>query len=406
LGPRRGAKLGLAVATLAVLAACQPVKPPAPVGDSPAGDPPPGDSQSDSPPGTPALTWTPLVTGLSNPWDVAFLADGTMFFTERAGNVKVRRSNGTVIPLTGFDLPFAGPDVRAVGEGGMLGLAVDPDFASNRYLYTCYASTADDVRVTRWKVNTALAGFDERTDIVTGISYNSATIPGSDGRHSGCRPRFKPGTTHLYVGTGDSAQNGVPQNLDLLGGKVLRVTRDGLAVGGNVKGLVFSSGHRNVQGIAFAPGGGGVSIEHGPGVNDEVNLLVAGDFGWHPNSSACAGSYCENVPMTAPGAIAAVWSSGNVTPAPSGAAYLSGGQWGSWNGALAVCMLGGDAAGERELRIMFQNAQGTVTQTISAVPFGNTRIRLRSAVQGPDGNLYVATDVGGGGGQIIKVVPS
>lgn len=234
-------------------------------------------------------------------------------------------------------------------------------------------------------------------------------MPYTSGRHSGCRPRFQPGTNppQLYVGTGDSATNGVPQDLNSLGGKVLRVNRDGVAIGGNMSGRVFSSGHRNVQGLAFQPStSSGMSVEHGPGIDDEVNLIVTGDFGWHPNSGACGSSYCENVPMTAAGAIAAVWSSGGVTPAPSGASFLSGAQWEGWDGALAVCMLGGNTAGEQELRIVFPNAQGTITTTVSSLPFGNTRIRLRSAVQGPDGNLYVATDVGTPNGRIIQVVPS
>ena len=220
---------------------------------------------------------------------------------------------------------------------------------------------------------------------MTGSSYNSAAIPGSNGRHSGCRPRFRPGTSppQLYVGTGDAAIGTTPQDLNALGGKVLRVFRDGTDVPGNVQGKVFSYGHRNVQGIAFRADGEGVSIEHGPGIDDEVNLLLTGDFGWNPDPSVCGSSYCENVPMTAAGAIPAVWSSGGVTPAPSGASYLLGSQWGPWNGALAACMLGENQAGEQELRIMFQDAQGTVTQTISALPFGNARIRLRECDAGP-----------------------
>jgi glucose/arabinose dehydrogenase len=356
------------------------------------------------PAAAPTLTWQQFVGGLNRPWDMGFLADGTMFFTERPGNIKVRLPNGNVNTLTGADLPFTGPDVQAVGEGGMMGLAVDPDFATNRFVYTCFSSTANDNRVARWTVNGSLTGFDARTDIVTGMPYNSTTFPG---RHSGCRPRFQPGPPFLFVGTGDAATNGTPQDLGSLGGKVLRVTRNGGAVSGNMQGLVFSSGHRNVQGIAFQHATNvGMSVEHGPGVDDEVNRIFTGDFGWHPDVAACGGSYCENVPMTAPGAIPAVWSSGNVTPAPSGATFLSGPQWEGWNGALAVCMLGNAAAGERELRIMFPDAQGTIVATASALPFGNTRIRLRSAVQGPDGNLYVATDVAAPGGQILKVTPS
>jgi aldose sugar dehydrogenase len=114
-------------------------------------------------------------------------------------------------------------DVRAMGEGGMLGLAVDPNFASNRRIYTCFpwaASGGLDIRIVRWHVNAGVTALDQRADILTGISANPS------GRHSGCRPRFGP-DGFLWVGTGDAATGTNPQDPNSLNGKTLRITVDG-----------------------------------------------------------------------------------------------------------------------------------------------------------------------------------
>ena len=193
----------------------------------------------------------------------------------------------------------------------MLGLEVDPDFASNGYVYVCMASDAGastDVRLVRYELQTPNGGgLVQRTDIVTGMPYSS-------GRHSGCRPRFGP-DGYLWVGTGDAAIGTTPQDDDSLGGKVLRIDRNGNAAPGNPDGRRwFSKGHRNIQGMAFrASDDLGVSAEHGPSTDDEVNLLVAGNFGWDP-----VPGYNESVPMTDlmafPDAIEAIWSSGFSDP--------------------------------------------------------------------------------------------
>ena len=192
------------------------------------------------------------LTGLDHPWDVGFLSDGTMFVTERPGRLRVRLPNGAVSVIA------APPDVVSGGEGGMLGLAVDPQFATNRYVFTCFSSNAGgapDNRVVRWTVNPTFDGSTARTDVVTGLSYANG------GRHSGCRPRFGPDGA-LWIGTGDSAVGTNPQSLTSLGGKVLRVDRNGDRPAGNT-GLpggadprIFDYGHRNMQGIAFRPGTG------------------------------------------------------------------------------------------------------------------------------------------------------
>ena len=111
-------------------------------------------------------------TGLSNPWEIAFLGDGTMFVTERAGDVGVRLTNGTFRRLTQQNR-----DVVASGEGGMMGLAIDPNFGSNRRIYTCYL-TANDVRVVRWSVDQGLTAVGSKQPIVTGIPRSQRSALG------------------------------------------------------------------------------------------------------------------------------------------------------------------------------------------------------------------------------------
>jgi aldose sugar dehydrogenase len=347
---------------------------------------------------TPRLTVTTAVSGLDIPWDVGF-ANGTMIYTERAG--------GITAVVGGQKRLLAHPtDVVVASEAGMMGLAIDPAFDSNRYIYTCFASTLggpnNDVRLVRWKVNANFTCLTDRTDILTGVPVNTT---GELGRHSGCRPRFD-GAGRLWVGTGDAATGSAPQDPRSLGGKVLRIDRDGKGLAGNPGGAldprIWSYGHRNVQGIAFRADGLGVSVEHGPDQDDELNLLVAGNFGWNPVPAGGGPGYNEAVPMTDlqkfPGAIEAMWRSGSPTVAPSGATFINGAQWRTWDGTLAVAMLKGS-----KLYVFRQNALGGVTDMgVALQGYG----RLRTPVQGPDGSLYVTTANGGGTDRILKVTPN
>jgi glucose/arabinose dehydrogenase len=195
----------------------------------------------------------------------------------------------------------------------------------------------------------------------------------------------------------------------VLGGKILRIDTNGAAWPGNASGQRwYSRGHRNPQGIAFRPGSNDpYSVEHGPDVNDEVNQLVNGaNSGWNPNNGS--GGYDQSKPMTDPSLpgpiMTPVWASGGVTVAPSGATFLSGAQWKGWDGALAVACLDGSPDVGQRLLIMKLNAAGTAL-TEAPTTVLNLGIRLRSAVEGPDGNLYVVTDGLDGAGAIWKVVP-
>jgi glucose/arabinose dehydrogenase len=336
----------------------------------------------------PNHTVTTVVGGLDHPWDIGFLPNGTMIVTERVGRLD-RIVGGQRQVIT------APTDVLARGEGGMLGLAVDPLFATNGYVFVCMASTAgavDDVRVVRFTLAQNGASVLARQDVLTGLPYTT-------GRHSGCRPRFGPDGA-LWVGTGDSATGTVPQDPASNGGKVLRITRDGAPAPGNPSGLAwYTRGHRNVQGLAFRPSDGkAFEVEHGTTRDDEVNVLQAGgNYGWDP-----VPGYDETRPMTDlvkfPNAIVAQWSSGSPTIAPSGATFVTGSQWGVWNGALAVAVLKA-----QQLRVFFVNAAGNITGSVTALTsYG----RLRSVVQGPDGNLYVSTDNGGNADVILRVTPA
>jgi len=347
-----------------------------------------GDCSSTGGPTDIRLEVDDFIAGLEKPWDIAWLPGGTVLVTERPGRLNVYVDGVASAPFV-----VAPDDVVPRGEGGMMGLEVDPDFAANGYVYVCTTSNAggdDDVRLLRLTLRTPDGGAVlAREDIVTGMPY-------STGRHSGCRPRFGP-DGFLWVGTGDAAIGTTPQDDGSLGGKVLRVDRDGAAATGNPGGFRwYSNGHRNIQGMAFRSDGVGMSAEHGPTIDDEINLLVAGNFGWDP-----VPGYNESVPMTDlekfPDAVPAVWSSGSPTLALAGATFLEGPAWGTWNGALAVATLRAE-----HLHIYFVDAAGQVTGDERAV---ENQGRIRTPRQGPDGLLYITNDGGRGDGKVLRVTP-
>jgi glucose/arabinose dehydrogenase len=392
-----------------------------------------GSSEVSITPPTPLSPVAPTLTrevisvpgGLSAPWDLAFLPDGSMLITERCSGLSIVR-NGTRTRLFGAaGSQTVAADFFCEGQSGMLGVAVDPEFGSaNRFVYVFMASNATVPRrnrVLRLTLAADLLGVSGRTDIVDDIAFKDAgNVHGGAGAHSGGRIRFgiAADDRYLYVGTGDNHSGVLPQSPAApLGGKVLRVTRDGAAAPGNgapggFDARVFTYGHRNVQGIAFRPGGGQPFIaEHGPNHSDEVTALVAGgNGGWDPKDRpglACPDGYCgyagnaTTMPMTDtvrfPDAMRPSWTNDGSSQGLGPATFLSGAQWKAWDGRLAV----GIMAGQR-IEILTLGGTGLATASTTATAAnGSLSSRIRSLVQGPDGNLYVLTD----SNQLWRIVP-
>jgi glucose/arabinose dehydrogenase len=349
----------------------------------------------------PAMNVTVVQGGLDIPWDVGWLPNRTMLYTERGKGLSAI-VNGQPRLL------WRPSDLLVASEAGMMSLAVDPAFGVyNRDVFVCFASVANfvpDVRIARLSLDANVTTVVSRTDILKGAPINPA---GEAGRHSGCRLRFGP-DGYLWVGTGDAAMGVAPQNPWIIGGKVLRIGKSGQPAPGNM-GLPFdprieSYGHRNVQGIAFRANGQAYDVEHGTGCDDEVNLLSTGaNYGWDPVPRLPGDpSYDELTPMTDlvrhPNAVRAIWSSGCPTIAPSGATFVYGAQWGQWNGGLVVAVLK-----DSQLRMFRLSTDGRVV-TRQSIALTN-RGRLRTAIVGPDGALYVTTSNGGNSDAILRIEP-
>ncbi|MFO7305448.1 MAG: PQQ-dependent sugar dehydrogenase [Gammaproteobacteria bacterium] len=394
-------------------------------GSSPPSPPtqtPPPLQPSPDPQVTPQLQRSVVMAGLQSPWDLAFAPDGAMFFTEKCRGLSVRDVNGTTRRLFGSSgAAVVASDFFCQGQSGMLGVAVDPEFATNRFVYVYMLSSLSSPpsnRVVRLRVDVNYTTVGDRTDIITDIPYKAAgNAWGGAGAHSGGRIRSHPGEGLLYVTTGDNHDGPLPQDPTRLGGKVLRVTRDGAAAAGNnappgADARIFTLGHRNVQGIAFHPGTGQpFSCEHGPGHSDEVTpLLAGGNGGWDPRPEqgvTCADDYCGYIsnksdgtptPMTDldkfPNAMRPWWTNNGRSEGMGPCTFLIGTQWSAWDGTLAVGIMAG-----RRLDILQMDNDGAtiLVHTVSDIPAE----RLRSLVQGPDGSLYVATD----GGEIWRLTP-
>lgn len=335
----------------------------------------------------PSLRAQTVQTGLTIPWDVAFAPGGQMFVSERPGRVKVFRSSRPGAALLRSNRIA---NTHASGEAGVMGIAVDPNFSRNRFLYVC-ASRDHNGRwlnqVIRYKVRANWSLRWDRFVIRNGMKANTI--------HNGCAVEFGP-DGRLWVTMGDAANPSRSQNPRSLNGKVLRVNRNGsipsdnpIMPGTSSRSAVYSMGHRNPQGIAFHPTTGRVyAVEHGPEVNDEINWIRPGlNYGW-PCVTGNGTPYnpvpsCSGGPYTDP-----AWRSGAPTIATSGAAFVSGPRWQNWSGQLFVAQLK-----ESDLRrFVLTGGGGTASQR--ATYYNNRWGRLRGAVFGPGRHLFVTTSNG------------
>ncbi|MGW4483012.1 PQQ-dependent sugar dehydrogenase [Amycolatopsis sp. NPDC004368] len=344
--------------------------------------------------------------GLEHGWDVGFLPDGSLLVPQRPGKLALIRSGRAIDVRADFS------DVLVRGEGGLMGLVLAADFASSREFTTCQThqegGRAVDVRLVTWRLAPDGVSATRVRDLLTGLPVNPS------GRHSGCRPTLAPDGA-LLVGTGDTARSTLAQDRHSLGGKVLRLdAKTGEALPDNpffssadpVERRILTFGHRNVQGVAIRPGTGQiVTSEHGPTFDDEVNLIQPGrNYGWDPSKGGTDSSYDESVPMTDlerfPDAVRPLWTSGDITEATSGDAFLTGPQWGPNEGALAVVALKG-----QKLLLLHLDASAHVTGVTLPPEFSEHFGRLRAVRSAPDGSLYVTTS-NGSDDKLLRVTPA
>ena len=398
-----------------------------------------------------ALTVTADVFQQSeSPWDMAFLPNNTMFFTEKCKGLSVRLPSGSVNKLLGVGgsagFPAVKSDLFCDGQAGVQGVAIDPDFAQNRYIYL-YSSSKGSNRtyggynnvVMRMKVNPGLDAIFDIVEIVNDLGYKpmKSNHPfGGPGAHNGGRLRFGP-DGFLYITIGDNHNGAGPQSPTELRGKLLRVDRDGNAAAGNnapagFDKRIFAYGFRNPQGIAFRPGSGDVYLsENGPWHSDEVTKVVnGGNGGWDPRDNvngrgACPDGYCGYspnqmgalppaqraafMPMTDvkayPNAMKPAFNNNGLSQGMCGSVWLVGKQWKEWEGRLAVGYAGigihGTATGNRiDILDVASDGSSAKSEELQWPTFAG---RFRHLSQGADGALYVADEASG---NIYRVMPA
>ncbi|SNY60515.1 PQQ-dependent sugar dehydrogenase [Paractinoplanes atraurantiacus] len=286
-----------------------------------------------------------IATGIEVPWGLAFLPDGSALVSERESGDILRIPAGGGDPTTAYHVD----GVSAQGEGGLLGVAVDPDYDQNKFVYA-YFTAADDNRIVRFdaekKSKVILDGIDKA------------------GIHNGGRIAFGP-DGFLYVGTGDAGDGSASQDRDDLNGKILRITRDGAAAPGNptAGSPVWSMGHRNVQGLAWGPDEKMYGIEFGQNTWDEVNVIEPGkNYGW-PEAEGKAGDGRYVDPLVQ-------WTTDEASP--SGAAVAGDDLY---------------VAGLRGERLWVVPLSGGEPRA----EFTGTYGRLRTVATAPDGALWLTT---------------
>lgn len=345
----------------------------------------------------PQLSISTVLTGYEIIWGFDFLPSGDLLFTEKRGKI-YRHSNGVVTELTGF------PAVRNSGQGGLLDIRVHPDYASNGWVYACYAANATDgsgeLRLIRFKIaGTAIQSVENIFTTGGGNTWSG---------HYGSRIAFDANRMlYLSVGEGGTGSYGGPtasnrnsSNTSSAWGKIHRLTAAGgipldnpILPGQTSASTLFAYGVRNPQGMTIHPTTGAVwESEHGPKGGDEINIITrAANYGWPFYS---LGTNYDNTVIsqghTATGIVAPIFS---WTPSigVSGMAFITHNSFKAWKGSLLV----GALAAQKLYRCVVSGtsiSEAAIVEGISG--------RVRHVAQAPNGSVYVAIE---GPGRIIEI---
>ena len=317
-----------------------------------------------------------LATGLDTPWEIAFLPDGRALVTERPGRLRLLSREGELQRR-----PVAEVESAEIGEGGLLGLAIDPRFRRNRFIYL-YRTMPREIEIVRYRLEGDRLHDEQNIagDIEVGPIHDSGRLAfGPDER--------------LYINTGDAGSPDLAQDPRSLNGKTLRMDPAAYRGRGG-RPEIFTLGHRNGQGLTWQPGSDRLfEAEHGEIGNDEINELRRGrNYGW-PDAEGDnqRGRFTGPVVLYEEGI------------APSGASFARS-KGSAWTGDLFVAGL----RGEQLRRIDFKGERAVRDEALFVERFG----RLRTVTEGPDGALYVLTSNQDGRGdptpdddRILRIVP-
>jgi glucose/arabinose dehydrogenase len=349
-----------------------------------------------------AFDVVPAVKGLAFPWGMTFLPDGRMLVSERPGRLRLVGKDGALSPAI-----VGAPAVDARGQGGMLGVALDPKFATNHLIYWSYSEPrGNGVNNTAVARGRLVDGPAPKVENVEVIFHQAPSLAST--LHFGSRLVFAPdGTLFVTMGERSITEGRMQaQRLDGLLGKLVRINPDGSIPKDNpfvgkpgVRPEIWSYGHRNVQAAAINPKTGEIwEIEHGTNGGDELNIPRKGrDYGWPTiaygieyNGGTITGGITQ-----APGMEQPVYYWDPVI-APSGMIFYTGKLFPAWKGSLFV-------GGLRDMRLTRLTLKSDKVVGEERL-LGDLRKRIRDVVQGPDGAVYVLTD--SNDGEILKLVPT
>lgn len=335
-------------------------------------------------PGSVDIRDSVIVSNLNYPWEILWGPDNHIWMTERGGRVsRVNPTTGVLTPLLTIG------EVVATGEGGLLGMALHPDFTTTPHVFVVY------------NYNNASGGYREK---VVRYTYNGTTLTSplpiieniaAAGIHNGSRLLISP-DLKLFITTGDASNTSLPQNTSSLSGKILRLNLDGSIPADNpVAGNAYwSFGHRNPQGLVFA-GSRLFSSEHGPSSDDEINIIEKGrNYGWPDVRGFCnesgEQSFCSANNVKEP---LQAWTP---TIATGGLDYYTSDEIPQWKNSLLLATLK-DAT---LYQLKLDNSLSAVTETTEY--FANDYGRLRDICISPSGKVYICTS-NGGNDRIIEI---